>query len=88
MIDIYNPNFKIDELREVNGEELGELIMEYPDIAPMLPKRLEVKGSLNLGNCSSLKSLPEGLEIGGNLYLYGCPAEVPPDAEISGKIYQ
>ena len=72
MIDIYDPNFKIDELKEINGKELGKLIREYPEIAPMLPKGLKVEGELDLCGCSSLESLPEGLKVEGGLYLNRC----------------
>jgi len=71
MINIYDPNFKIDKLKEISGEELGELIWEYPEIAPMLPEGLKVKGDLDLDGCS-LKSLPKRLKVEGYLDLYGC----------------
>jgi hypothetical protein len=35
-------------------------------------ENLNVGGSLDLGGCTGLTSLPENLNVGGSLYLGGC----------------
>jgi hypothetical protein len=49
-----------------------------------------VQGDLELGECISLKSLPSGLEVGGDIVLRGCTSlskELPMDLVVGGKVY-
>jgi hypothetical protein len=53
-----------------------------------LPEGLTVRGSLWLGDCTSLTSLPEGLKIEGDLYLDDCTSliSLPEGLEVQGNL--
>ena len=66
------------ELREL--QRLGQIeqrIIHYTGV-----------GNLNLNNCTLLKSLPNGLKVGGHLILNGCTGleSLPDDLEVKGYL--
>jgi len=50
-------------------------------------KNLKVRDWLDLSNCKNLKSLPSGVEVGGNLYIGGTGIkELPADIKVGGEV--
>ena len=80
---------ELHKIGVVSDQELAELttlntahqqikkILKYPGV-----------GNLNLGNCTLLKSLPNGLKVGGHLILNGCKGleSLPDGLEVGGYL--
>ena len=80
---------ELNQMGVVSAQELTELtrlkeahqkikkIIKYPGV-----------GNLNLDNCLLLKSLPNGLKVGGHLILNGCKGleSLPDDLEVGGYL--
>jgi len=66
----------------------GDLDLSYSKITS-LPEGLEVGGSLDLSNCTSLTSLPKGLKVGKNLDLENCKSltSLPEGLEVGKNLY-
>ena len=62
-------NSKMKSLPD-NLEVTGYLDLSRSEITS-LPSTLKVGGDLRLRNCKSIKILPKGLEVEGNLFVYG-----------------
>lgn len=78
-----------------NLEVTGYLDLNRSKITS-LPSTLKVGGDLRLRNCKSIKILPKGLEVGGNLFVYGSDLQYYSDyslykmvkpGEIVGEIF-
>jgi hypothetical protein len=66
------------ELRELQRlRQIEQRIINYTGV-----------GNLNLTNCTLLKSLPNGLKVGGHLILNGCNGleSLPDDLEVKGYL--
>jgi len=66
MICLANP--AVDPWK-LSVEEKIEVVRQTKGLLSILLKGLTVQGYLYLRGCTSLISLPEGLKVGGNLYL-------------------
>ena len=54
---------------------------------PLTDDELNIEGNLNLENCKNLTSLPEGLEVGGDLDLSGSGIEtLPKDLKVGATL--
>ena len=74
-----------DFLEEKEGHKVPFLWKLFNNI-PLTKEELIVKGDLNLENLEKIKSLPQGLTIEGDLFLYHSRVELPKGLKVNGNL--
>ena len=72
-------------LEEKEGQKIPFLWKLLNNI-PLTKEDLIVKGDLNLENLEKIKSLPQGLTIEGDLFLYHSRVELPKGLKVNGNL--
>ena len=73
---------RIFEFLEDKEEHKAPFIWKLENNIPLTEEELNVKGNLNLHSFKKLTSLPKGLKVGGNLYIYNTPLTKYSDNEL------
>ena len=79
---------KIIKFLEEKENNNPPFIWKLKNDIPLIKEDLDVKGNLDL-SYTNITFLPEGLEVGGDLYLYNCKniESLPEGLKVGGNLY-